>query len=438
MSLATTPATGALTPSATGDTAPHPDHLATKPLTQLFFDALATLSATDPYPTDAAILAARDTLLHCSRRIRSARLFSPNEDWDDVATSNLPLLLTDAYLADAEARVRTSSPRDRRAALLRVVGHWHAYLTIASRFGLASPGDVAMADVASFGMDQISGGGTGGNAATRRNEKIARFKAGKERQARMASLNETLAAAAQRKAIASHRPMLPASFLASVTSGFSSLAPREATPSTGGNKYITRSGDGDGVDDDDFDDDEVLSRDFVKLLMTHWVDKAKDELEMVRDELPMVERMIQATEAAAASAGVDGGRDPQRNRGRNEDDLASRLDGVRLGGAPAGNGLLDAQGRPMRPFTLVSQRAIEQGKVFRPSHRLPTMSIEEYIDAEMERGGILPKQDPNDQKQDSDSDDDEVADRRTYKKREWDAFTDDNPRGAGNRNWNRG
>ncbi|KAI9222864.1 TAP42-like family-domain-containing protein [Blastocladiella britannica] len=136
--------------------------------------------------------------------------------------------------------------------------------------------------------------------------------------------------------------------------------------------------------------------------------------------------------AASAAEAAD-----PRTRAAEAAALAQRLDGVQLGRTPTTGPLLDRQGRPMRPFTIVSQRAVEQDRVFRPSHRLPTMSIEEYLDAEVARGGILPKQDDT-PKVESDSDDEEVADRHTYKKRAWDAFTDDNKRGAGNRNWNRG
>ena len=69
--------------------------------------------------------------------------------------------------------------------------------------------------------------------------------------------------------------------------------------------------------------------------------------------------------------------------------------------------------------------------VFRPGHNLPTMSIDEYLEEERRRGGILEGgTDPA--KPQVDEDDEEAVDRETYKAREWDDFKDENPRGSGN------
>lgn len=60
--------------------------------------------------------------------------------------------------------------------------------------------------------------------------------------------------------------------------------------------------------------------------------------------------------------------------------------------------LLDKQGRVLRPFTILPStssttsydtRLRLQNSVFQPSHRLPTMSIDEYLSIEQERGNIL-------------------------------------------------
>lgn len=49
--------------------------------------------------------------------------------------------------------------------------------------------------------------------------------------------------------------------------------------------------------------------------------------------------------------------------------------------------------QPLRPFTILpaggSDRARLQAQVFGPDHRLPTMSIEEYLEIENERGNII-------------------------------------------------
>ena len=49
--------------------------------------------------------------------------------------------------------------------------------------------------------------------------------------------------------------------------------------------------------------------------------------------------------------------------------------------------------QPLRPFTIlpsdVGERARVQSQVFGPSHRLPTMSIDEYLEIERQRGNII-------------------------------------------------
>ncbi|KAI9183325.1 Type 2A phosphatase-associated protein 42 [Blastocladiella emersonii ATCC 22665] len=376
----------------------------------LFFAATAVLLRPDADP--AAIRGAHDRLDRCSQLVHDARVFSPNEEWDDINTADLPLLLVDAYLADAVGRLRTASPAQRLIALGRIRTLFARFLNQCHRLGLASAWEVAAADSNGGSRPAMS-------ADTKRTEKIARFKAARDRERALAELHDQLAAATTRTSAANRRPTLPPAFLASVSSAF---GPSSASSSASAPRSNTL-GERDEIDDLlDEDDDEVLSRDFVKLLVTHWVAKAVDELAAVNDELPHLERMLRDTRESAPAQGDP--HDAERRDRRTEAELAARLDGVQLAGRTGP--LLDKNGRPMRPFTIVSQRAVEQGKVFRPGHRLPTMSIEEYLDAEMARGGILPAQDPNAaKKEDEDSDDEEVSLRKTYKAREWDAFTDD-------------
>ncbi len=49
--------------------------------------------------------------------------------------------------------------------------------------------------------------------------------------------------------------------------------------------------------------------------------------------------------------------------------------------------------QPLRPFTILpsdaGERARLQSQVFGPGHRLPTMSIDEYLEIERRNGNIL-------------------------------------------------
>lgn len=66
------------------------------------------------------------------------------------------------------------------------------------------------------------------------------------------------------------------------------------------------------------------------------------------------------------------------------------------------------------------------------------MSIDEYLQKEAERGNILSGGGPSsgqigDKKEKDDEEEDADDDEALRKKREWDEFKDDNPKGWGNR-----
>lgn len=97
--------------------------------------------------------------------------------------------------------------------------------------------------------------------------------------------------------------------------------------------------------------------------------------------------------------------------------------------------LLSSSGRPLQPITILGDRTDRQARmkgVFRPGHNLPTMTIDEYLEEEKRRGGIISGGTTDGVRPEVDEDDDDAADRDTMKKREWDNFTEANPRGAGN------
>ncbi|KAF8248617.1 TAP42-like protein [Wilcoxina mikolae CBS 423.85] len=98
-----------------------------------------------------------------------------------------------------------------------------------------------------------------------------------------------------------------------------------------------------------------------------------------------------------------------------------------------GGALLSKDGKPLRPFTLINKRQQEKNGVFRPSHNLPTMTIDEYLKEEQKRGGIIEGGgEMSGIRPEWDEDDLELADRDTMKAREWDVFKEQNPRGSGN------
>lgn len=124
--------------------------------------------------------------------------------------------------------------------------------------------------------------------------------------------------------------------------------------------------------------------------------------------------------------------DTRERQGRN-DGYSERLDSPQLSAGLSGP-LLDSKGKPLRPFTLFGSKREElRNGVFRPDHSLPTMSIDEYLEEERKRGGIIDGGGPQSGiKPEVDEDDMEAADRATMKAREWDEYVEANPKGSGN------
>ena len=95
--------------------------------------------------------------------------------------------------------------------------------------------------------------------------------------------------------------------------------------------------------------------------------------------------------------------------------------------------ILSKDGKPLKPFTLLDNRQMVQNGVFRPDHRLPTMTIDEYLAEEKRRGGIIEGGgEQSGRPAQPDEDNVDKADMETMKAREWDEFTESNPKGSGN------
>ena len=127
--------------------------------------------------------------------------------------------------------------------------------------------------------------------------------------------------------------------------------------------------------------------------------------------------------------------DYRERLGRGRENYSERLDpplSRLLSGGKAGP-ILSKEGKPLKPFTLLDSRQRLRDRVFRPDHSLPTMTIDEYLEEEKRRGGMI----EGGGKQsgipaEPDEDDYKKADMDTMKAREWDEFTEANPKGSGN------
>ncbi|KAJ3082718.1 hypothetical protein HK102_001497, partial [Quaeritorhiza haematococci] len=170
--------------------------------------------------------------------------------------------------------------------------------------------------------------------------------------------------------------------------------------------------------------DEDLDREIVLTTIDLFIQKTIESLRTIKDEKALLEGMAKARlDAGPSGSRVDKGKKTDENAGR------GRGVDLRMRNGP----LLSKEGRPLRPFVLTSQRQVLQEQVFRPGWNLPTMTLDQYLDLEAERGNILKGGGERPEKKEVDDGDEAALDAETYKAREFDDFKDDNPRGWGNR-----
>ncbi|KAK4696549.1 immunoglobulin-binding protein 1, partial [Lecanoromycetidae sp. Uapishka_2] len=136
------------------------------------------------------------------------------------------------------------------------------------------------------------------------------------------------------------------------------------------------------------------------------------------------------------SAGSEQREDDYRERHiQSREQYSDRLDppiSQLMKGGKAGP-ILDRNGKPLKPFTLLDSRQRLRDGVFRPDHSLPTMTIDEYLDEEKRRGGMIDGGgEASGIPTEPDEDNLDMADAETMKAREWDEFTEANPKGSGN------
>jgi len=133
----------------------------------------------------------------------------------------------------------------------------------------------------------------------------------------------------------------------------------------------------------------------------------------------------------AASSSTQNQPDSRDSDLRDPNSYSERLDGP-LPQARRGGPLLSTSGKPLQPFTLTNTRTQLRDGVFRPGHNLPTMSIDEYLEEEKRRGGIIDGGGNPAPAPEIDEDNMALADAETMKAREWDEFKEANPKGSGN------
>lgn len=155
-------------------------------------------------------------------------------------------------------------------------------------------------------------------------------------------------------------------------------------------------------------------------------------LDMIIQELKIISLMPLTSPVREAEEQAE---DYRRRNGVPDDNFSDRLDppiSQLLSNGKAGP-ILSKDGKPLRPFTLLDSRQRLRDGVFKLDHALPTMTMDEYLEEERKRGGIVDGGGkPGGGPQQLDEDDMDKADSETMKAREWDEYVEANPKGSGN------
>lgn len=387
------------------------------PLPALFLRALNAASKAHNLPTvqddtQELIQSALFDLRSLSSRITALSLFSSNETLEDASTGNLVYLLVPFVNAELEGRVKAIE-RDERLIHLGIARRclWTFVNTLDNYEIVPGAERELYHKKTSSVRDPVK----------RREIKIKQYQKEKDLRTRI-------------EVIRNRRGQR--SVPGTGTTDFDqiiSLLPSTSSSSAAGDE-----------NDDDSETDEIL-RETTLILLRLTYAQAHGHLESMDQELELLRSMPGPTPSITPPA------DDRKGKSREKDDIW-KLDVPKR---PQGSGpLLDPSGKPLQPFTILSagasDRARLQAQVLGPGHRLPTMSIDEYLQIEHERGNILTGGGPQseleptsseqlmiDAEQDGTVFGEDKAEQKRLKDENWARYTDVNPKGAGNK-MNRG
>jgi immunoglobulin-binding protein 1 len=130
--------------------------------------------------------------------------------------------------------------------------------------------------------------------------------------------------------------------------------------------------------------DETELRKLQTASLSFAIMKSIQQLEMIEFELDILSKAPKADENPVAHLTQD---ERSRDRRGSGDGYNDKLDNIpsTIKGGP----LLSQDGKPLRPFTLLDSRERLKQGIFKSGHNLPTMTIDEYLEEERKRGGII-------------------------------------------------
>lgn len=133
------------------------------------------------------------------------------------------------------------------------------------------------------------------------------------------------------------------------------------------------------------EDDEETEREWVLALIDLEVIRSLEQLHGIDQELVMVLEMEKMKQQPSSSSSSD----KRMQINNNSKDDSFTLDNPHHSLLNSNGPLLSKEGRPLRPFVITSKKQQIKDQVFRPGWNLPTMTVDEYLQQEMERGNII-------------------------------------------------
>ncbi|KAF8343969.1 TAP42-like protein [Cantharellus anzutake] len=372
----------------------------------LFRNALKAGSSASKYPTldptaQASTKLVSTSIVHFRRllaRIRELNLFSLNETLEDVSTRDLLYMLAPFAYAEILGQMNAREVSKRKDIVLNSETQLRNFIKLVEGYEGIIPPDEA-------NLSKKSGAFAITDPFKRREVKIKQWQQEKEIKSKI------------------------------------ELSHSADTPQD----------DEAGNYEEPYEEDGV--RETTLLLIRLFYGQAHTQLEQLEMEAQLLKSAPSDEELGGEDEEGEGSGEDDRRRKRNEEeDETWKLDPPVARGGPDGRGpLLDAQGKPLRPFTIVSSssqavdRASLQEKVFRADHRLPTMTIDEYLAEEARRGNIISgggqasaekptttEQLEIDSEQDGTIFGDEKSEEKRKKDEEWALYTEEHAKGSGN------
>ncbi|KAG5645573.1 hypothetical protein DXG03_005711 [Asterophora parasitica] len=403
----------------------------------LFSRSLSTASKALKSPTiddstQDLIRSSLNDLTSLNSRITGLSLFSPNETLEDISTTDLIYLLVPYVLSEVRGRIRTTERDERISVLKQTQQDLLRFVSYLENFEIVPEEERELHERKPSAIADY---------AKRRELKIKQYQKEKDLRARIEAVRK-------RRGQISLFDDTPTDFELIL-----SLLPSKST-------YKSKSIDDD--DEPDSDTDDIL-REATLLLIRLCYAQSHSQLESQDQELQL---LLSAPPSPPRRPRQE--TDDRRDKSRQSDADMWKLDAPRSSLGLDGKGpLLDSSGKvtflvvfavvyelltrmqPLRPFTILpsdaADRARIQAQVFGPGHRLPTMSIDEYLEIERERGNIITGGGPASEaaptsseqlaleaEMDGTRDGEEKEEAKRQKDEKWARYTDDNPKGAGN------